>query len=194
MKTFWKGLVGAVLFTSMLVGCSPTAHIKKDESADFRQYRTYAWVETEKTGKKNRVQDLNEQKIRDAVSKELQKNAGWKESRRNPDILLSYDLLVERGTRNETQPVYSGGFSRTFYNPYRGRFFNVYYPSQFMGYDRYSVPNREGTVTITMTDPRTDKMVWQGWTTNEMDSRNFSDRDLQKSVNAIFRKFDVAKN
>ena len=63
-----------------------------------------------------------------------------------------------------------------------------------MGYERDQRPIKEGTVTITMIDTRTDKMVWQGWTTDELNSRNITSKEIQNSVKAIFRKFDVAKN
>jgi hypothetical protein len=44
-----------------------------------------------------------------------------------------------------------------------------------------------------MTDAKTDKMVWQGWTTDELRSRNLTSKEIQTSVKSIFRKFDVAK-
>ena len=106
----------------------------------------------------------------------------------------NYDVLVEKSVSQRSDPVYSTPFSRTFYNPYRRRFINVYYPSQFMGYDNYDVPSREGTVTISMIDAQTDKTVWQGWSTDEVNSRNMSSKEIQSSVKVIFRKFDVAKN
>jgi hypothetical protein len=45
-----------------------------------------------------------------------------------------------------------------------------------------------------MADAKTDKTIWQGWSTGEVDSRNLSSREIQSSVRAIFKKFDVAKN
>jgi hypothetical protein len=62
-----------------------------------------------------------------------------------------------------------------------------------MGYDGYTTEIRQGTLTITMVDARTDKTIWQGWTTDEVNSRNVSKKEIQSSVNSIFRKFDVAK-
>jgi hypothetical protein len=62
-----------------------------------------------------------------------------------------------------------------------------------MGYDDYSRPVREGTVTITVTDARTDRVVWQGWTTDEVNSRNLTTKEINNAVKSIFRKFDVAK-
>ena len=55
--------------------------------------------------------------------------------------------------------------------------------------------SREGTVTITMTDADTEKTVWQGWATDRgRDSRHMTGKEIQNSVKAIFRKFDLAKN
>lgn len=183
----WSGFLG---FVFLLASCGSTAHIEKDDNADFSQYKTFAWAEMEGKHKNN---DLAERKIREAVNKELEKT-GWRESKGRPDVLLSYDVLVEKTTAQRSDPVYSTPFTRTFYNPYSRRFINVYYPSRFMGYDNYDVPTREGTVTISMIDAKTDKTVWQGWTTDEINSRNMSTKEIQNSVKAIFRKFDVAKN
>ena len=189
----WSGVVG---FVFLLASCASTAHIEKDDNTDFRKYKTFAWIDKDGSGKndRNKSNDLTERKVREAVNRELEKTAGWRESKNRPDVLLSYDVLVEKTVAQRSDPVYSRGFTRTYYNPYSRRFINVYYPSQFMGYDNYDVPSREGTVTVTMIDAETEKTVWQGWTTDEVDGRNMSSKEIQNSVKTIFRKFDVAKN
>lgn len=188
----WSGSL-AVVF--LLASCASTAHIEKDDDTDFTRYKTFAWVEKEgKDGKGNKNADLTERKIREAVNKELEKTAGWRETKNNPDVLLSYDVLVERSSRTQSDPVYSNPLMRTFYSPYSRRFYRVYYPSRFMGYDNYDVNTREGTVTISMIDADTEKTVWQGWATDEVGSRNLTSKEIQSSVRAIFRKFDIAKN
>jgi len=177
-------------FVFLAAGCGPTAHIEKDDNVDFSRYKTSAWLDKDDKG--NKTSDLTEQRIRKAVNQELQKT-GWRESTANPDIVLSYDVLVERSVRQESDPVYTRPFTRTFYSPYSRRFINVYYPSQFVGYDSYNVPTREGTITITMIDANTDKTVWQGWATEQLDSRNISSKEINSTVKAIMRKLDVAK-
>lgn len=183
----WSGFLGIVF---LLASCTPTAHIEKDDNTDFTRYNTFTWAEKSDKKSKN---DLAEQKIRKAVSDELLKT-GWKESKKDPDVLLSYDVLIERSSKQQSDPVYSRPFVRTFYNPYSRRLYNVYYPSRFMGYDNYETSSREGTVTISMTDANTEKTVWQGWTTGEINSRHMTTKEIQNSVKAIFRKFDIAKN
>lgn len=194
MKKSWSLWSLSMGIVFLLASCAPSAHIEKDDTTDFSRYRTFAWIEKDGKEKSSNANSIAEQKIKQAVNQELEKTAGWKETKRNPDILLSYDVLVEKSVKNQADPVYSRSFTRTFYNPYSRRFINVWYPSQFMGYDNYDVPVREGTVTISMIDADTDKTVWQGWSTNEVDSRKMTSKEIQSSVKAIFRKFDIAKN
>lgn len=184
------GVFALVAF--LLAACGPNAHIEKDKYANFSQYKTFGWID-HNNGKKGKGNDLEEQNVRDAVIKELEKS-GWKEAKHNPDILVSYDVLVEKGTRRSSDPVYSASYSRFFYNPYSRRYGTIFYPSQFLGYEDYNVPVREGTLTITMVDTKTGKTVWQGWTTDEVNSKYLTHGEIQSSVKAIFRKFDVAKN
>lgn len=188
----WSGLLGVVF---LLASCGSTAHIEKDDHTDFRSYKSFAWIDKDGEGRndRNRNNDMTEQRIREAVNLELEK-AGWRESKNRPDVLLSYDVLVEKGVKENNSPVYSDPYSRLVYNPYTRRYTTIYYPSEFMGYDRDQRQIREGTVTISMIDVRTDKTVWQGWTTDEVNSRNLTNKEIQSAVRSIFRKFDVAKN
>ena len=195
MKTIQGKVFGGVAVAALVIGCSAPVHVQKDESVDFSNYKTFSWVEKTSPDKneKNKANDLMERKFKDAVTTEMLKQ-GWRADNKKPDVLVSYDVLVERSSRRGTDPIYSQPFMRTFINPYSGRLYNVYYPSQFMGYDDYAEPVREGTVTITVTDSKTDKTVWQGWTTNEVNSHNLTTKEINSAVKSIFRKFDVAKN
>ncbi|HMG66035.1 MAG TPA: DUF4136 domain-containing protein, partial [Chitinophagaceae bacterium] len=194
MKTTrWRSIGSIAVAALMIAGCSAPVHVEKDDNADFSSYKTFAWVDKDGAGKKdqNKKNDLMEQKFKEAVTKELDKQ-GWRTDNKRPDVLVSYDVLVERGSRRQNDPVYSQPFTRSFFNPYSRRFYNVYYPSQFMGYDDYSEAIREGTVTITVTDSKTEKAVWQGWTTGEVNSHNLTSKEINSAVKSIFRKFDVA--
>jgi len=175
----------------LLTGCAAAVHVEKDAQADFSKYKTFAWI-SENNGKKGKANDLEDKNVHEAVGKELQKS-GWREVTSNPDVLVSYDVLVERSTRRQQDPVYSQSASRLYFNPYTRRYGTIFYPSQFLGYNDYNVPVREGTLTVTMTDARTDKTIWQGWTTDEVNSRHLTRKELGSSVRSIFRKFDVAK-
>ena len=193
--TNFKRLCPFVIAIIFLAGCAGNAHIEKDPSANLGNYKTFSWIEDGKNDAKTRSHknDLVEANIRNAVNQELQKN-GFSETKKNPDLLLTYDVLVERSTKESNNPVYTNPYSRVIYNPYTRRYATIYYPSRFAGYERDERTIKEGTVTISMIDTRTDKTVWQGWTTDEVNSRNLTTKEIQNSVKSIFKKFDVAKN
>ena len=186
----WIFLPALVL---LIVGCGPAAYIEKDHAFNFSNYKTFAWVDKDGAGNsESGNNDIAETNIRAAVSQELTK-AGWSETKRRPDILLSYDLLVERSTIQNNDPVYSQPFSRTFYSPYYRRYFIVNYPSRFVGYDRSERTIKEGTITVNMIDAGSGKTVWQGWATDEVSNRNISSKEIDAAVRSIFRKADLAK-
>lgn len=179
----------------VLVGCGPAAHVETSPNANLKQYKTFAWAEKRDRRGQKGSSSLMENQIKDAISKRLETTRGWSESNRRPDVILSYDVLVERGSKVQSDPMYSWGGFRTFYNPYSRRFYNVYYPSQFMGYDNYNVPTREGTITVTMVDGRTDETIMQGWATDEVSGRRISGKEIDRIVNAIFKKWEsVSRN
>lgn len=192
MKKLSFYIAGLLAIAALVIaGCAAPVHVEKDPQTDFSKYKTYAWID-ENNGKKGKANDLEEKNVHEAVSKELQ-NSRWKEVTSNPDVLISYDVLIERSVRRETNPVYTQSASRLYFNPYTRRYGTIYYPSRFLGYDDYNIPIREGTLTITVTDANTDKTIWQGWTTDEVNSRRLSHKELNDKVKAIFKKFDIAK-
>ena len=193
---YLKFLCAVVLSGLLLAGCASVAHVEKDDSVNFSSYHSYTWVDAKEStddSVKTKVSDLTERKIKDAVNAELLKT-GWRQSNNKPDVLISYDVVVERGLKENTDPVYSQPFTRYVYNPYTRRWISLYYPSQFMGYDRNQRTVKEGTVTISVIDAKTEKTVWQGWTTDEVNSQNLTTREIQNAVKTIFKKFDIAKN
>jgi len=194
MKNTLKTSVGALFISSFfLMSCASTAHVEKDENTNFSNYKTYAW-EDRNDVKKDKSNSLVEEQVKMAVNEQLEKNTGWRQVKNNPDLILSYDLMVDKTINQRSDAVYSNPQTRTYYNPYTRRFVNIYYPSRFMGYDNYEVPVNEGTVSISMVDTRTDKTVWQGWSTENIDSRKFKSSEAKTAVKSIFKKFDLAKN
>ncbi|MEO6719792.1 MAG: DUF4136 domain-containing protein [Ferruginibacter sp.] len=188
-----QSLIVFAIFGLLLSGCASTAHIEKDESVNFGNYKTFTWVDDSNDSGHSKVNDLQKANLQKAVNTELEK-AGWSENEKRPDVILKHDILVEKTVKESSNPMYSRSFTRRYFNPYTRRFSYIYYPSQFMGYNNDQYETREGTLTITMIDAKTDKVIWQGWTTDEVDSKRFTSKEIQSSVKNIFRKFDVAKN
>lgn len=188
MKTV-KLMTGILALLLVSLGCSSPAYVQKDESVNLSEYKTYAWVNTKasETDESARAIEYADISMRNSVNAELSK-WGWTEVTDNPDVLVSYDVLVERNVETQREAVYSQPFTRYYYNPYTRRYSTIYYPSQFQGYQVYDTPVKEGTITISIMDARKDKNVWQAWTTERMTGARLTDSEIRKSVSNIFKQ------
>jgi hypothetical protein len=180
----------AIAAMAGMASCANSAHVEKTKNFDQSKYKTYSWIAPEKTKgtKPVRKNEIAEQNIRLAVNEALQKK-GWREVKSNPDILVSSEFLVEKSQEQKNDPVYSESYVRSYYNPRSGRYNNFYYPARFMGYDSYPTTVKKGTITIMLIDADTDKTVWQGWATNELNYAQITDKEINKNIKSIFKKF-----
>jgi len=178
-----------LLFVFLMAGCSTPAYVEKDDGVNLSSYKTYMWVETmpSQNNESKRATAFADLSVHNSVNAELQK-WGWVEVRDNPDVLISYDVLVERNVETQKDAVYSQPITRYYYNAYRRAWIPIYYPSQFVGYQEYETPVKDGTITITIFDAKTDKKIWQGWTTERLSSSGINDLDVKKSVRNIFKE------
>lgn len=185
-------ICAALILAFSVAACSAPVHVEKDEAVDLSKYKTYMWVDTRYNQNDNAKRPIayGDISVRNAANAEL-KAAGLTEVSENPDILISYDVLVNNTTARRSDPVYTESYSRTYYNPRLKRWSSIYYPSQFLGYNNYEVPVNEGTITITLTDAGTDKVVWQGWTTEEVNYTRITPEEINSSVKNIFRKLKL---
>ena len=169
-------------------GCASTANIEKDDNADFSTYKTFTWA----ADTKDYFSDIQENNLRNAVNDELGK-ASWVEAKSRPDIILKPELTVDKAVRESNSPVYSRPYSRPVYNPNTRRWMSIYYPAQIVGYDNRQYEVNEGTLTLSMIDTKTDKVIWQGWTTEELVNGKLTSKDLTRSAKNILKKFNPAK-
>ena len=187
-KTIALFALGLVFLSS----CASVVNVEKDPSVNLANYKTYTWLENVNDTTALKPTGIQDRNLHTAVSEALAK-ASWKEDNEKPELLIKHDLLIEKTTRESRNPVYSTPFSRPYFNPYLRRWSYIYYPSQFMGYDVRQYPSRESTLTLSLIDAKTDKVIWQGWTTNEVASANPSSKELEKSVKTILGKLDAGK-
>jgi hypothetical protein len=187
----WNKILPVLFIVAILsIGCSTPVYVQKDDAVNLDGYKTYTWVDTRASENDNtaRASAFADISVRNAVNAELRKK-GWTEVTDNADVLVSYDVLVERSVEQKSDPVYTQPFSRMYYNPYTKRWSSIYYPSQFIGYQTYEVPVKEGTITISLIDAKSDRSVWQGWTTEDMNYSRFTEDEVSRAVRNIFKKF-----
>lgn len=187
------GIALSLFIIFLLASCGRQAYVQKDDTVDFSKIKTYAWVTgTQKDSTKNisakaNINDLVDRKIRSSIDRNLQEN-GWREVQSNPDVVLVYDVDVQKENRTIADPQYTMPTTRWFYNYYSGRYVPVYYPSQFMGYRDRTETVKEGTITLTVMDAHKEKTIWQGWTSSEVNGRRMTDKEIDENVKAIVKK------
>jgi hypothetical protein len=186
-----KIIPAAMLISAALIisGCSTPAYVEKDTSTNLSDYQTYMWVDVQASedDASSRATSFADISVHNSVNEGLQR-WGWREVNENPDVLVSYDVLVERNVEMQSDAVYSQPYSRLYYNRFTRRWSTIYYPSQFLGYQQYQVPVREATISITMMDADTDKKIWQGWTTERLGGSGITDLNVKKSIRNIFKE------
>jgi hypothetical protein len=156
-------------------------------------YKTFAWTSIDGTMDSGHVSnEIVDNNIRNAISTELERN-GWKESNQDPDVLLDYNVMVDKIDKVETEPVYSYPNTFYYYNRRLKRIGYIYTPSHLRGYNTYNVPFNQGTLTVNMIDAKTNKLIWQGWSQREINNSNITTRDAQNNVKSIFKKFSLPK-
>ncbi len=185
MKIFCPALLMILLYT--LTGCSSPSHLEKDKSINLpAAYKTYMWVET-----KANENDLSKKatvnadvSVHNTVNNQLD-DWKWKPAVSNPDIYISYDVFVEGSNNGQSSAATS--ITRYYYDTEQQKWNPIIYPGSLNGYQLYEAPVDEGTFVITMTEAKTGKTIWQGWTTERLHSSGITNLDAVKSVRRIFR-------
>jgi hypothetical protein len=180
-------LVTAFAFTS----CGTTSHVEVAKGVNFNNYKTFGWATDKGVKKSGRANnDIVDNNIKNSISAELEKK-GWQETDQQPDVLLDYNVTVEKGVRQATDPVYNYPYSGYFYNSWRGRRGYYYNPGFFAGYHTYNVPFKEGTLTVNMVDAKTNKLIWQGWAKGDITTKYVTTKEAETDVKSIFKKLNL---
>ena len=200
MKKLFVVLSVAVASALFFASCSVSTHIETAAGVNFSNYKTFGWAngsgEIVEDSADNDIVDNN---IKNAISKQLE-SKGWKETNQNPDVILDYNVMVEKGVRQASQPVYNYPlynynypFTHYYYNSWRHRMGYMYYPSDLMRYHTYNVPFKEGTLTVNMIDAKTNKLIWQGSAKGDVSSKTVTTQEMATDVKSIFNKYNFPK-
>ena len=192
MKKHFMGLSVAVLSTLLLASCSVTTHVETAAGVNFNSYKTFGWANVNGERKEDIADnDIVDNNIKNAISKQLE-NKGWKETTQSPDVILDYNVMVEKKVSHASEPVYSYPFTHYYYNRWRHRMGYIYYPNDLLGYHTYNVPFKQGTLTVNMVDAKTNKLIWQGSAQSYVSNKTVTTGEMQIDVTSIFKKFSIS--
>lgn len=141
-----------LLFMLSSCGSSITVYSDFDKSADFSQYKTYAF--NKKAIDKVQISSLDKKRILQAIETELDKKGMTKSE--NPDLTIG--IFTKEKEQVDVTTSYFGGWGGFGY-PYRWGF--GYNPYNWGGYP-YVNTAIEGKLFIDFVDTKKNELVWQG--------------------------------
>ena len=143
--------------------------------------RTYAWYQNPPAAaaeyEKGYKAGLDEN-IRRAVEAELAEK-GWQKVEQNPDVLVAYDVSVSVPLEKDKPENFAPGFgySYGYMSGYRYNYGNAGLPG-YRNVDLF----KEGTLIIDLVSPKTDQLVWRGWSEGAISNFNAGYNKVQQQV------------
>ena len=193
MKKYFLSLSVAVVSAFFFTSCSVATHVETAAGVNFNNYKTFGWANINGEKKEDIADnDIVDNNIKNAITMQLV-NKGWKETTENPDVILDYNVMVEKKVNQVSEPVYSYPYTHYYYNGWRRRRGYMYYPNDLVRYHTYNVPFKEGTLTVNMVDTKTNKLIWQGSAQGDVTSKTVTTQEMQTDVASIFKKFNLPK-
>ncbi len=176
-----KAIITSLFVAGTLASCAPSIAVKYDydPKVNVRQFSTYR-IEADRQRNADPIvgSNLNQRRIADALDLSL-KARGYK-----PVTQGEADLVVRFFTdARDKQQIQSNNTM----SPWGWGFGGWGMPNQV-----YSRQYEENRVVINVIDARTNDIVWQGWATGQMNSRNKErDRDqaYRETVTSIMKNF-----
>jgi hypothetical protein len=185
-----RPLLTMMVLTIGLVGCrSFNVRTDWDPAAGFDVFQRYLWVEPPKVEGASPFADntLLRNRVRFVLEFEL-KQQGFQptEERVDADFLVTYSVILDERLRLN---AYSGGAGGGYYRRGYGGFGTVYSSASIREY-------QESTLIIDFLDPNNDDLVWRGWGSGIVRTRDRNARHgrLEKGIKAILKKFPPKEN
>jgi hypothetical protein len=193
MKTINICIALAVMI--FLGGCAVT---DIESTKDFSAYRTFGFGEPDVEVKDPAYNSgLIDARIKNAVREEFGKR-GISYEADSPDLIVTYRTYTEEKTSTNNYPYpYSYPYMMSPYSMYAWRFGYWGYPGMFGwgypygGYGGRSYNYTQGRLIIDINDRLTGEHVWRGMVSGNVSNPSTLQKQLDKAVKAILKKYPV---
>lgn len=178
-RWFGRAILGVAV--ALLAACAsgPKVTADYDRSADFAQYRTFAFFEplgTDTAG----YESLVTQALKSATQREME-SRGYTYAASGADLLINFNAKLSQQMRvsQTPMPMYYG-YRRGYYGGW-----NTY------GYSTHVDQYVEGTLNIDIVDPKRQQLVWEGVAVGRVkeNSREQRQEAISAAVAEVFTKY-----
>jgi hypothetical protein len=175
---------GAPLFSLVLAlaGCA-SVHVTSDfdDTVDFSRLHAYVWAPQEKPADPVVADTLVENRIRNAVDRELAAKGYRRVDGAPPDFVVDFATAMRERVDYHSWPSWCWGHYHYGYGwgyGYHG------------WHDRVDVIQYvQGTLLVGMLDPTTNQLLWRGKATEIVDDKSGSEARIDEAVKLLLADF-----
>ncbi|MFD1188593.1 DUF4136 domain-containing protein [Pontibacter rugosus] len=194
MKLIKLPLILAVCLTSVfLPSCVTTSAsfganaIKAPYATNLRNYKTYAWFQNMPPEQADYLKGFNgdlNKNIRKAIEQELEER-GYTKVAQNPDVLVAYDVSVSVPVEKDKPENFAEGFGYSY--GYMSGYRYNYGHTDMPGYRNVDL-FKKGTLIIDMINPKSDLLLWRGWTEGAINNFKSNYGTVHSKVEEVMEK------
>ena len=186
MKNMIRMVAAASLMTLAACTSGPEVRVQLDRSADFSQYRTFAFVSPLGTDRDG-YQSIVSQNLKAATQREMEAR-GLRLDVNAPQLLVNFNASLDDKLRVTSVPSASFGMG------YYGYRYGMY--SAWPMYHDSTVVHQyqQGTLNIDVVDAARKQLVWEGVVTKSVSQHDIDNMEaaINAAVAAAFAKYPVA--
>ncbi len=186
MRNMLRTVVAALLIALSACTSGPDVRVQLDRSADFSQYRTFAFVSPLGTDRDG-YQSIVSQNLKAATQRELEAR-GLRLDNTAPQLLVNFNASLDDKLRVTSVPSASFGMG------YYGYRYGMY--SAWPMYSDSTIVHQyqQGTLNIDVVDAARKQLVWEGVVTKSVNQHDLDNMEaaINTAVAAAFAKYPVA--
>ena len=204
-KYYRKELVITGIIIFLITGCGPKVYkdiqSSYDKSADFKQYKTFAWLPDKDSADAKSVFGMMRNNTVNYFT-HCMGERGYKADTENPDVLL--ELIIKSETKEKEDPMLPKPFSTTtvttYANPYLHPLSNPFKYNKPFTYKYFNYPpdkqlSKEtylkNSITLTVIDRVNQKIVWTGTAKADLYDTAYLQMNLHPVVYDILEQYPV---
>lgn len=186
MRNTIRMVSSALLLTLAACTTGPDVHVESDRTADFSQYKTFAFVSPLGTDRDG-YQTIVSQHLKTATQRELEAR-GMRLDTNAPQLLINFNASLDDKLRVTSVPM---GYGMGGYYGYR---YGFYSPWPMYNDATIVQQYQQGTLNIDVVDAARKQMIWEGVVTNSVTRKDLDNVQaaIDRAVAAAFARYPVA--